>query len=264
MFVLGFSAPPPRDIEEGIEVNFGLEETGVGLIEPSGTKSQEESVPAAKSASTPGYVEESILTQEHEEAPEVIKTDPAVEKKRLGQIEAEKARRAEIEMERTRREQEEIERKKIEAEQKRLADIIDKTRNALEGAINSGTNTNSEGVKEGEGNQGSPTGSTGSRNHSDGSGYGNKGVSYVLDGREFRKLPRPEYNYQAEGKVVVEVSVDRSGKVVQAIAGIKGSNTLDEYLLRVAREAALEAQFDASPDAPAIQKGSITYIFILK
>jgi TonB family protein len=79
-----------------------------------------------------------------------------------------------------------------------------------------------------------------------------------------RKLPLPEYDYQGEGKVVVEVSVDRSGKVTQATAGIKGSNTLDEYLLKVAREAAMKAQFDAKPDAPLMQKGTITYNFILK
>ena len=63
---------------------------------------------------------------------------------------------------------------------------------------------------------------------------------------------------------MVEVSVDRSGKVIQAVAGIKGSTTLDEYLLKVAKEAALEARFDAKPNAPLFQKGTITYNFILK
>ena len=46
----------------------------------------------------------------------------------------------------------------------------------------------------------------------------------------FRAFPSPKYDYQGEGRVVVEVSVDRSGKVVQAIPGTKGSTTLDEYL----------------------------------
>jgi TonB family protein len=64
--------------------------------------------------------------------------------------------------------------------------------------------------------------------------------------------------------VVVEVSVDRNGKVIQAVAGIKGSNTLDDYLLRVAKEAAMKATFDPKPDAPVIQKGTITYKFVLK
>jgi outer membrane biosynthesis protein TonB len=62
----------------------------------------------------------------------------------------------------------------------------------------------------------------------------------------------------------VEVSVDREGKVIQAIPGSKGSTTLDEYLLKAAKDAALEARFEAKPDAPAVQKGSITYNFILK
>jgi outer membrane biosynthesis protein TonB len=63
---------------------------------------------------------------------------------------------------------------------------------------------------------------------------------------------------------VVDVSVDRSGKVTQAIPGTKGSTTLDEYLLRVAKEAALKARFDSKANAPVIQKGTITYNFILR
>ena len=54
----------------------------------------------------------------------------------------------------------------------------------------------------------------------------------ILQGRGFQKLPLPKYDYQGEGRVVVEVSVDRSGKVTQAVPGIKGSTTLDEYLLK--------------------------------
>jgi len=97
-----------------------------------------------------------------------------------------------------------------------------------------------------------------------GSGIDNSGVSYDLAGRGIRKIPRPKYRYQEEGKVVVEVSVDRSGKVIQAISGTKGSTTLNEYLIGVAEEAALKAQFDPNPNAPLIQKGTITYTFILK
>jgi hypothetical protein len=63
---------------------------------------------------------------------------------------------------------------------------------------------------------------------------------------------------------MVEISVDRSGIVIQAIPGTKGSTTLDEYLLKVARDAALKARFDPKSDAPAVQKGTITYNFILR
>ena len=86
----------------------------------------------------------------------------------------------------------------------------------------------------------------------------------ISEDADLRALPPPKYDYQGEGRVVVEVSVDRSGKVVQAIPGYKGSTTIDEYLLKVAKEAALKAKFQTKADAPAIQKGTITYNFILK
>lgn len=91
-----------------------------------------------------------------------------------------------------------------------------------------------------------------------------KGISYILQGRAVQNLPAPRHDYQGEGRVVVEVSVDRSGKVIEATPGIKGSTTLDGYLLKIAEEAAMGPSFTAKPDAPPVQKGTITYIFILK
>ncbi len=186
------------------------------------------------------------------------------EKKRLEKIEADKKRREELEAERIRKEQEEIERKKIEAEQKRQADITNRTKNALANSKNAGTTSTGEGVTGGQGNQGVPSGSVDSKNRGEGSGLGDEGISFDLQGRGYGKLPKPKYDYQGEGKVVVEISVDRSGKVTQAIPGVKGSTTLDEYLLRVAKDAALEATFDPKPNAPQVQKGTITYTFVLK
>jgi outer membrane biosynthesis protein TonB len=264
LILVGFSVPPPPELEEGIIVNFGTDETGFGMIEPSPPAVQEETSPPPPSDALKVTKEDPLLTQNTEEAPEVKKVDPEAEKRRLERVEAEKVRRAELEAERIRKEQEEIERKRIEAEQKRQADITNRTKNALANSKNAGTSSTGEGVTGGPGNQGVPTGSVDSKNRGEGSGLGDKGVSYSLTGRGFQKLPLPKYDYQGEGKVVVEVSVDRSGKVVQAVPGIKGSNTLDEYLLRVAKEAALEAQFEVKSDAPVIQKGTITYIFILK
>ena len=264
LIVLGFSVPPPPETEEGILVNFGTDETGFGMIEPSPPPSREEASVPLPAESPVKANDEPLLTQDTEEAPEVKKVDPEAEKRKLEQIEAEKRRRAELEAERIRKEQEEIERKRIEAEQKRQADIMNRTKDALAGSKNAGTSSTSEGVAGGKGNQGSATGSVDSKNRGEGSGLGDKGVSYDLAGRGVQRLPLPEYNYQGEGRVVVEVSVDRSGKVTQAVPGIRGSNTLDEYLLKAAKEAALKAQFDIKNDAPFIQKGTITYNFILK
>lgn len=156
------------------------------------------------------------------------------------------------------------EEERIAAEQNRQADITNRTKDALANSKNAGTTSTGEGVAGGQGNQGVPSGSVDSHNRGEGSELGDEGISYDLQGRGFGKLPKPKYNYHGEGKVVVEISIDRSGKVTQAIPGVKGSTTLDEYLLRVAKDAALEATFDPKPNAPKIQKGTITYSFILK
>lgn len=261
---VSFTLPPPPEIEEGIMVNFGTDETGMGMIEPSPPARAEETVPPPTPTSTVKAEDEPLLTQNDEEAPEVKKVDPDAEKKKLEQAEADRIRRAALETERKRKEQEEIERKRIAAEQQRQSDIINRTKNALEGSRNAGTSSTSEGIAGGPGNQGSTSGSVDSNVRGDGGGTGNSGISYNLQGRGFQKLPTPKYDYQGEGRVVVEVSVDREGKVTQAIPGSKGSTTLDEYLLKVAKEAALEARFEAKPEAPAVQKGTITYNFILK
>jgi colicin import membrane protein len=259
-----FTVPAPPDMEEGILVNFGTDETGLGLIEPSPPAVQEETSPPVPAATAVKTKDEPLLTQNSEEAPEVKKVDPEAEKKKREKIEADKKIKEEREAEKIRKAQEEAERKRIEAEQKRQADITNRTKNALANSKNAWTSSTGEGIAGGQGNQGVPTGSVDSRERGPGGGLGDKGISYNLQGRGFQKLPNPKYDYQGEGRVVVEVSVDRQGKVVQAVPGTKGSTTLDEYLLKVAKDAALEARFEVKQDAPAIQKGTITYNFILK
>jgi colicin import membrane protein len=266
LIIVGFTAPKPPEKELGILVNFGTDETGSGLVEPSPPASNEETAAAQpENAAVKPSKEEVLQTQNFDkESPEVKKIDPEAEKKKKDLIEAERIRQAQIETDRVKKAAEDAEKKRVEAEQKRISDIVNRTKNALANSKNTGTNTTGEGITGGTGNQGVPTGSVDSKIRGDGSGTGDKGISYDLAGRSFKQLPNPRYEYQGEGKVVVEIIVDRSGKVTQANPGVKGSTTLDEYLLSAAKEAALKAIFDPKPDAPSIQKGSITYNFKLK
>lgn len=262
--IVGFTPPPKPEMEEGILVNFGTDETGLGMIEPSPPAIQEETSPPLPSDPVIKSEEEPLLTQNTEEAPEVKKVDPEAEKKKLEKIEADKKIKEQLETDRIRKELEDIKRKKVEAELKRESDIINRTKNALANSKNAGTSSTGEGVAGGPGNQGVTSGSIDSKVRGEGSGLGDKGPSYDLKGRDVQTLPLPKYDYNADGIVVVEVSVDRLGKVTQAVPGTKGSTTLEEYLLKVAKEAALKARFEAKPDAPVIQKGTITYNFKLK
>jgi TonB family protein len=276
LILVSFAAPKPPENEKGIMVNFGTDETGWGTIEPSPPASQQEEAAALPSTPPPSETvvpaesktkakEEALTTQNiDKEAPEVKKVDPIAEKKRKDKIEADKIRRAELEAERQKKAAADAEKKRIEAEQKRFSDIANMTKNALVNSRNSGTNSTSEGEVGGTGNQGVSTGSIDSKVHGQGGGTGNSGISYSLDGRDFKTLPNPKYDYQGEGKVVVDISVDPSGKVIEAVPGAKGSTTLDDYLLRTAKEAALKATFTPKQDAPVKQKGTITYNFVLK
>lgn len=261
----GLITPLPLPEEEGILINFGTGPEGEGLIEP---QTELQSEPVAQPQTTPPETvsqpeesEEEIMTQDFEEAPAIESEEETSENQE--DLEALERQRKD-EMERIR--QEELERQRVIEEQRRIQEITDRTRNALSNARNNANSTaTGEGETTGQENQGSESGSVNSDNHSPGlSGIGDEGISYSLEGRTPQLLPKPEYNYQAEGIVVVEVTVDRNGNVTEAIAGVKGSTTLDFYLRREAKKAALSAKFDRKPNAPQIQKGTITYYFLLQ
>jgi len=87
-----------------------------------------------------------------------------------------------------------------------------------------------------------------------------------LEGRTVDKagLKKPVYVSQESGKVVVKIWVDQYGKVQKAVPGADGTTVTDKALWTAARNAALETGFNMSPNAPALQEGTITYIFNLK
>jgi protein TonB len=66
------------------------------------------------------------------------------------------------------------------------------------------------------------------------------------------------------GKIVVSIVVDKTGKVIKATAGARGSTINSSSLYRSAEEAAMNAKFDAPDDAPEEQRGTITFNFLLK
>lgn len=77
-------------------------------------------------------------------------------------------------------------------------------------------------------------------------------------------LPRPVYDVQENGVVVVDIWVDNYGNVVKAVPGGDGTTVTDKTLWAAARKAAMETHFNMSAEAPAMQEGKITYYFNLK
>lgn len=246
LLLFGFRTPLPLPDEEGILINFGTSDQGTGFSEPRPaqvTKPQEQ-------VSEPDKTEEAPLTQDMEEAPSLPKPKPEKPKPKT-----EKPKETQTTENNQQEQQKPVE--------------VEKPQEVIQKALFPGKKPDGSTTGEGEtgkpGNQGDPSGSPDSPSHTGSTtGGGGDGVNFSLSGRSALKLPPPEYPKQKSGTVVVQVTVDRNGNVTHAVPGVKGSTTLDTDLIKAAEKAARMAKFDVSPNAPASQTGTITYIFKLQ
>ena len=71
------------------------------------------------------------------------------------------------------------------------------------------------------------------------------------------------YYSDDEGTVVVTIWVDKTGKVIRAVPGARGTKA-PMSLYESAKIAALSMQFTAKPDAQGLQKGTVAFDFILE
>lgn len=246
---LTYTVPPP---EYGMLVNFGTSEVGSGEVQPetSGDPVAEEVLPEPVEATpevvpeTPTPTPEKVMTQTVEDAPE-IEEQPKEEPKEV--VEEVKP--------------------KEEVKEKPKEEVKPKISNKLSNAFNKLKNAKtSKGGSHGDdknktGDKGQPNGSMDPGAFKGIPGDGGNG-SYYLGGRK-AKLIMPEDDSQEEGIVVVDIIVDRTGRVLKAYPGAKGSTTTSAKLYRKAKEAALKTKFTPKPDAPLEQKGQIKYHFIL-
>lgn len=261
--LFGFSSPYPPPEEEGILINFGTNETGSGTIEPRPVEQPVQQETKPEPTSTPEPVKssdntEEIITQDFDKTA-VIEEKKRKEKENQDEIKRkEEERQLEIKRQEEIDEQKRVEEERIRKEEQQKA-IDNRAKNAFGGKNPTGDNTG-EGDSSGDGNQGKHDGDINSKNR-EGSSTGNNGTSFKLSGRSSKSLPSPPKIHETEGKVVVEVTVDQNGNVLKARAGVKGTTISNEALWKVAREAALKATFNVNKNAPAAQKGTITYFF---
>ncbi len=226
-FGMTYLEPPPE--AEGISIVFGTSDVGSSSNET--IESTEENVPTTQEeAQEPTETEKEILTQDIEDAPAVVKKD---EKKEEQVVEEEKPK---------------VNQKAMDAMQQWKS----KKGEGSEGG---------DGETGEAGNQGSIDGDPNSKNYS-GGGIGD-GITYSLAGRSVVGKPTIKDDSQEEGKVVVDIIVDKQGKVIRATPGARGSTTASSLLYKKAKEAALQTRFSAKPNAAEEQKGQMTFIFIL-
>ena len=208
-------------------------------------------------------VKSDMITQEDEptiavpkkETPKPTPKTETVKKKPVQKEPVKPKEKTEVEK---KAEAEKLAAEKKAAEQKAAAEAAAKK---IAGAFGKGTQTGSKGTgTTGDGIQGSPTGNSSEGQSSGVGGYG----TFDLNGRSLGSggLPRPVYNVQEEGRVVVTITVNPAGQVIHTSIN-KRTNTANAALRKAAEDAARKARFNAVSGVNN-QTGTITYYFKLK
>lgn len=244
---------PVPDEESGMEVMMGNTESAYGNFDPATLVDVDIlSDPQATEIIPELPEEQEMLTQDVEESVVITpankpKKEKKEEKKKPEKTEAEKA----AEMRR-------LAEAKAERERRAAAEA---TAQRVSGAFGKGEQMGDKGTGTGHGIEGSPTGnsSTGAKTGT-GRGYG----TFDLGGRSIGAggLPRPVYDVQDEGRVVVAITVNPEGAVI-ATGISRLTNTVNPTLRKAAEDAAKKARFN-QVEGLNNQTGTITYYFNLR
>ena len=252
-FGMKYQDPPE---EYGIAINFGTSNQGYEI--------PNDILPAKESSEqVQEEVQEKVQEEKMEETTEDI-SEETIKEEVVTQTEKEAVvieKPEEVELK-------EIEKKEKPKKEKPIPKPKKPSKNTLQAFDNLLKGDTSDENKAGEGNDTS-SGLKGDKNGDPSSTkyYGNSGSSgesnYNLAGRNALSKPIEQPNCEEEGTVVVSIEVDKYGTVLKAVSGVKGTTNSANCLLKPAREAALRTTWNADPNAPTKQKGTIIYKFSL-
>ena len=146
---------------------------------------------------------------------------------------------------------------------KKLVEKKKKLDNLIGGVKNSkGNDYGGKGDDNKPGNKGQLNGDPYATSIFGDSGPGKDGVDFGLGGRDKVYSNKFEQDCNEEGLVVVEIRVNRNGKVVKATPGIQGTNGTS-CLFEAAKKTALSFKFTPNQNAPDIQIGYVSVNFAL-
>lgn len=244
---------PPE--EYGVAVNFGNSPVGSGNVQPTEPIKSRVNEEVVKEDSQPDKTQPEETSESESQSEDVLTNESA---------EALAIKKAEEEAAKAKAEAERLEQLKQE-EADRIAKEEQDKRDKLDALI--GGVSNSEGpTQEGEG----PGDGPGDKGELDGSPYapykgtpgsGNGGVGYGLNGRGTPKYTKYDGCENEYGLIVVDIVVDRSGKVIEATPGVRGSNNATACLNAQAKKIAMSYKWPADSKAPARQFGKVSVNF---
>ena len=225
--------------QEGISITFGTDKMGMGEINPP--------KPTQTAVAAEQPVEEATKTQEPPTQGPVLTQDNTEEETVVLP-------------------KEEVKKKKETPKETKPNPKKPQKPAASTKQPQSGTGNGSQGDDNTPGYKGDPKGNPYANSFygdsSEGSGQGS-GKGWGLNGRKYISGEKVYQDCNESGMVVVQIEVDRSGKVVRAKAGEKGTTNKAPCLLDAARKSAMTYRFNADEKAPQTQIGFLSIRFKL-
>jgi hypothetical protein len=251
-------APPPPVVEDGIEVNLGNSDKGLGTDQPylPGKPSAED-----KEKYTPP--KQAVVEKEPVKDVETNDKDkedaPVIKKAVVTKPNASKLPDKEVVR---------VKAKPVKVPETLPTPPKPKPKAVFHGVNGTGTGGNeaddykpggNQGIAGGRGDQGAPGGNPNSNNYT-GGGRGNSGVSISkgLGGRKITGTPVFTDEFNENAKVAVDVHVDGNGNVTEAEYQLMGSTTSASNFKEIARRKAKQVKFNATGEESV---GTITFNF---
>jgi len=258
-FVVGQSYQDPPE-EYGVAVNFGNAAVGSGNIQPNApvkSKDLNSNKQPQEAQAEPNKAEEKQQSSNAEQTKEDVLTQDSEEAVAIKKAEAEKKAKAE-EARKAKAKADAAAKKKAEEAAKK-AEL-----DAIMGGLNNseGEESGSEGNDNQAGDKGQLDGNLYAPSYF-GGGKGNGGVGSGLGGRGQGRFTEVKQDCNESGLVVVRVEVDRSGRVVMAEPGVRGTENTAPCLLAPAKKIALSGKWPADSKAPSRQIGFVSIDFKL-
>lgn len=244
MFYIGLSYMDPP-IESGITVNFGMTEYGSGNIQPL-EKIKTAPQPETKPKEVPPTSEEKkeeVLTDDKEDTPVIPPKKSTPKETKV------EPKREEV--------------KKPVEEKKPSKSTTDALSSILNGPKSDGNATGSEGNDNKAGDKGDPAGDPYASSYFGSPGSGSGGVGYGLNGRSLVSSSAFQQECPEQGRVVVQIEVNREGRVIKATPGVKGTTNNDPCLIEPARRTAMSFRWNVDSKAPERQIGFVVVNFKL-
>ena len=254
-FLVGLTYYDPPVIY-GMEVNFGTSYQGIGNIQSEKSITSESSKPKNEPIveKVPTDLKEEIIQETVKEVLTEKNSNVTLPKKEINK----KENLSKL------KKQETAEDKPTESKKPKVSNI---TKSLVSNLLKNNNQQTTENLREGDedfhGDKGNIEGNLYSSSYYKNTGLTGTGKSYGLNGRSLQSNGKVVQDCNQKGTVVVRITVNKNGNVIDAEPGVKGSTNTHPCLLLPAKKTALLHKWYPDDGAPEQQIGYVLIQFKL-